>query len=79
MIFREFRNDGKSYDIAIFANEAGKYQYVNLTKEKICPCEFDSYEAAFADLLKYINQGKINGLSFKENVYADISTEKRMV
>ena len=38
--------------IAIFVNEAGKYQYVNLTKEKICPCEFDSYEAAFADLLK---------------------------
>ena len=67
MIIKEIRTDGKVYDISIFVNESGKYQYVNLTKEKICPCEFDSYEAAFADLLKYINQGKIKGLSFREN------------
>ncbi len=66
MIITEQRTDGKTYNIAIFHNENGKFQYVNLTKEKICPCEFDTYEKAFSDLLKYINEGKISALIFNK-------------
>ena len=69
MIIKEVRTDGKMYKIAIFINESGKYQYVNLTKEKICPCEFDSYGEAFADLVKYIREGKIKALRFEDGFY----------
>lgn len=66
LVIKELKEDGKIYEISIFVNELGKYQYINLTKEKICPCEFNSYEEAFADLSKYIKQGKIKTLSFEE-------------
>lgn len=66
MIIHEIKTDGVEYDIGIYHNESGKFQYVNLTKEKICPCEFDTYEQAFSDLLKYINEGKISALIFNK-------------
>lgn len=65
MIIKEVKTDGKVYKISIFINHNVRYQYVNLTKEKICPCEFDSYGEAFSDLVKYIHQGKIKALSFE--------------
>lgn len=30
--------------------ETGKYSFVNITKEHICPCVFDTYEEALQDL-----------------------------
>lgn len=62
MTIRETKADGTVYEIAIFSNEKGKFQLVNLTKEKICPCEFDSRKDAFLDLAGYIAEGKIKGL-----------------
>lgn len=64
MIIHETKTDGTVYDIAIFQNKNGKFQFVNLTKETISPCEFNSYEEAFTDLLKYIREGKIKSLEF---------------
>lgn len=64
MIIHEIKTDGTTYDIAIFQNKNGKFQYINLTKETISPCEFNSYEEAFTDLLKYIREGKIKSLEF---------------
>ena len=45
MIFKEVKTDGKIYKICICQNDKGKFQYVNLTKEKICPCEFKGKKA----------------------------------
>lgn len=49
MIIHETKTDGKVYDSSIFKNKNEKYQFVNLTKQTISPCEFNSYEEAFAD------------------------------
>lgn len=68
MIFKEVKTDGKIYKICICQNDKGKFQYVNLTKEKICPCEFNSYGEAFADLIQYIRAGRIKALSFEEQL-----------
>ena len=35
------------------------YSYVNLTKEHICPCRFDSIEKALQDMEDLIKQNKI--------------------
>lgn len=64
MIIHETKTDGKVYDISIFKNKNEKYQFVNLTKQTVSPCEFNSYEEAFADLLNYIRAGKIKSLEF---------------
>lgn len=64
MIIKEVKTDGKVYKIMICQNDSGKFQYINLTKGKICPCEFNSYGEAFGDLMAYIQAGKIKALSF---------------
>ena len=33
-----------------------KWQYVNLTKGYICPCQFDTREEALIDFIKYSNK-----------------------
>jgi hypothetical protein len=33
-----------------------KWQYVNLTKGYICPCQFDTREEALVDFIKYSNK-----------------------
>lgn len=35
------------------------YSYVNITKEHICPCKFESVEAAIQDMEKLKKEGKI--------------------
>ena len=35
--------------------ETGLFSFVNLTKGHICPCQFESVEAALADLQNYNN------------------------
>jgi hypothetical protein len=35
--------------------ESGKYSYINMTKGHICPCQFESIEAALKDLESYDN------------------------
>ena len=59
MIVKEVKTDGKIYKICICQNDKGKFQYVNLTKEKICPCEFSSYREAFVNYLVLYRE-KIN-------------------
>lgn len=36
-----------------------KYQFINLTKGHICPCEFNTVQEAIEDLVKYREEGKI--------------------
>ena len=36
-----------------------KYRFVNITKEHICSCEFDSIEEAISDLEDQIVLGKV--------------------
>ena len=64
MIINEIKTDGKVDKIIICQNDNGKYQHVNLTKGKICQCEFDSHFAAFVDLMIYNLGCKIKALSF---------------
>ena len=41
-----------------------KWQYVNLTKGYICPCQFDTREAALNDFVKYAP--KFHKVEFEE-------------
>ena len=36
-----------------------KYSFINITKQHICPCEFNSKEEALSDLEKYKDRGII--------------------
>lgn len=38
---------------------SNKYRFVNLTKNHICKCQFNSIEDALKDLDNYIKKGKI--------------------
>lgn len=38
----------------------GTYSFVNLTKMHICPCKFESIEAAIADMDRKMEKGEIN-------------------
>ena len=37
----------------------GKYSFVNLTKNHICPCEFNNVDDAIADMDRLKSEGKI--------------------
>lgn len=37
----------------------GKFSFVNITKEHICSCKFDTVEEAIADMDEQIKQGKV--------------------
>lgn len=41
-----------------------KWSFVNLTKGHICPCKFDSFKEACADLENYKAKGKIKDWKF---------------
>ena len=46
--------------VTILRNKADDtYSFVNLTKEHICPCKFDSVDDALRDMDKRIAEGKI--------------------
>ena len=47
-------------DVVLMKHKAdGKFSYVNLTKQHICPCRFDSIEDALSDMDRLISEGKI--------------------
>ena len=47
-------------EVAIIKNKNDNtYSYVNLTKEHICPCRFDSIEKALQDMDDLIKRNKI--------------------
>lgn len=46
--------------VSIFKNKIDNtYSYINLTKEHICPCKFNSVEEALKDMDELIKQGEI--------------------
>lgn len=48
--------------VSIMRNKSdGAYSFVNLTKNHICPCRFDSVEDALNDMHKKILSGEIIG------------------
>ena len=48
------------FDILLLKHKIHKgYSFINLTKEHICPCIFNTEEDALADLEKYKQLGKI--------------------
>lgn len=47
------------YDLIIIKEkENGQYRIVNLTKQWLCPCKFDSYDAAYDDIRRYEKEGR---------------------
>lgn len=53
------RQDGV-FDILLMKHKTFKgYSFINLTKQHICPCIFDTEEDAIRDLEKYKLSGKI--------------------
>lgn len=49
-------NNEKRTIILIPTKDGTKWQYINLTKGYICPCQFDSREEALKDFVKYANK-----------------------
>jgi len=47
---------------------SGKWSFINLSKEHICECEFDSYKDAIDDLNKYKESGKIKSWRFIKSI-----------
>ena len=46
--------------VTILPNKSdGTFSFVNLTKEHICPCRFQSIEEALEDMDRQIKKGKI--------------------
>lgn len=59
------RNDGVFEVLLLKNKESDSYSFVNLTKEHICPCKFDSIADGIRDLEKYIKEGKIISYTIK--------------
>ena len=52
--------DGTTRELMLLKNKnCSGYQYINLYKQHICPCKFESIEEALKDLDKFIEKGKI--------------------
>lgn len=48
--------------VTIMKNKSDNtYSFINLTKEHICPCRFDSVEAALVDMDEKIKEGSVIG------------------
>ena len=60
----EHRLDDTITEVVLCRNLANKWQFVNLTKAKICPCEFETRELALLDLMKYFP--KCKSMTIKE-------------
>ena len=50
--------------LLIPTKDGTKWQYINLTKGYICPCQFDSREEALKDFVKFAN--KFSKVEFEE-------------
>lgn len=57
--YKIIRENGVFYIAIIRTKANNKYKFINITKEHICDCEFDSIEKAVRDLNKYKKDGKI--------------------
>lgn len=52
--------NSKDYNLTIFIEkESQKYRILNLTKQHICPCNFNSYVEAVNDIYEYEKNNKI--------------------
>lgn len=50
-LWRVVRKDNSEVIVGILPHKlTGKFSYINLTKEHICPCQFDSVEDALQDM-----------------------------
>jgi hypothetical protein len=60
-----YRYDKKKYyTISIFKHKVGgKYSFLNITKQHICPCEFDTYEDAMNELKEKEQKGELKIMS----------------
>ncbi|MCM1215903.1 MAG: hypothetical protein NC548_15460 [Lachnospiraceae bacterium] len=55
----------ESVEVLIMKHKlSNKYSYINITKQHICPCQFDSIEDAIKDMDKKKLEGKI--IEYKE-------------
>lgn len=53
------KEDSNIYKILLFPTKDGtKWQYINLTRGYICPCQFDSREEALKDFVQYADKFK---------------------
>lgn len=48
-------DDRPNCEVYILPNKEGRYQFVNITKGHICPCQFSTIEEAMKDLENYPN------------------------
>lgn len=55
MKLKILRTDGEVYVKIMKHKNKELYSYINLTKNHICPCIFDSIESAIEDLKNYSN------------------------
>lgn len=54
-------------EVLLLKNKDGSgYQYINLTKEHICPCKFETVTKAIKDMENLQKEGKI--ISYEEIV-----------
>lgn len=61
----EHKKEGEINKILLFPTKDGtKWQYINLTRGYICPCQFDSREDALKDFVQYAY--KFNKVEFEE-------------
>ena len=58
-VYKVIRPKDTVYVILLKHKITGKLSFINLTKEHICPCEFNTVEEAEQDLEKYKKEGKI--------------------
>ena len=60
MIIYRVNRPNDSVMVAIMPHkDKNKYSFVNLTKNHICPCEFNSVDGAIADMERLKKEGKI--------------------
>ena len=58
-------------EVAIIKNKNDNtYSYVNLTKEHICPCRFNSVEEAIDDMDKLKEKGKL--IKYDELLFCEL-------
>ena len=78
MIYVNIKNDDTVGYMAIvrLPEENNKYAFFNITKSILKPCRFNSEEEAFADIYKYIKNGKVKKFaiqSIENHVYDKIN------
>lgn len=67
MIYINIKNDDSIGYMAIvrLPEEDNKYAFFNISKNILKPCRFNSEAEAFADIYKYIKNGKVKRIAIK--------------